>query len=124
MRYGDVAGAHQKEEVVISGCRPLAPGERHSQRAPPRFIKPSRFVPNRVSSGDRRQRLELGLEFGDNDGFLDAYIVIHGQIAAELFEHLPGDELVEENQAFRNVQGAGFLPAPGMGTGRAGEAAA
>ena len=45
-------------------------------------------------------------------------------IAAELFEHRPGDELVEENQAFRNVQGAGFLPAPGMGTGRAGEAAA
>ena len=50
--------------------------------------------------------------------------VVNGMIAAELFEHLPGDELVEENQAFRNVQGAGFLPAPGMGTGRAGEAAA
>ncbi len=38
-------------------------------------------------------------------------------IAAELFEHLPGDELVEEIQAFRNVQGAGFLPAPEWGLG-------
>ena len=52
----------------------------------------------------------------DNDGFLDAYIV-NGMIAAELFEHLPGDELVEENQAFRNVRGAGFIPAPEWGLG-------
>ena len=87
-----------------------------SQRAPPRFIEPSNSFANRVSSGDRRQRLELGLEFGDNDGFLDAYIV-NGMIAVELFEHLPGDELVEENQAFRNVQGTRFVPAPEWGLG-------
>ena len=52
----------------------------------------------------------------DNDGFLDAYIV-NGMIAAELFEHLPGDELVEENQAFRNAQGIRFVPAPEWGLG-------
>ena len=52
-------------------------------------------------------------KFGDldNDGFLDAYIV-NGMIAVELFEHLRGDELVEENQAFRNMQGTRFAPAP------------
>ncbi len=57
-------------------------------------------------------------KFGDldNDGFLDVYVV-NGMIAVELFEHLPGDELVEENQAFRNVRGAGFLPAPDWGLG-------
>ncbi len=57
-------------------------------------------------------------KFGDldNDGFLDAYIV-NGMIAVELFEHLPGDELVEENQAFRNVQGTRFAPAPEWGLG-------
>jgi len=57
-------------------------------------------------------------KFGDldHDGFLDVYVV-NGMIAAELFEHVPGDELVEENQAFRNVRGAGFLPAPEWGLG-------
>jgi len=57
-------------------------------------------------------------KFGDldSDGFLDAYIV-NGMIAVELFEHLPGDELVEENQAFRNVQGARFVPASDWGLG-------
>ena len=57
-------------------------------------------------------------KFGDldNDGFLDAYIV-NGMIAVELFEHLPGDELVEENQAFRNMQGTRFAPAPEWGLG-------
>ena len=75
----------------------------------------------------REQGLEWGIDasgwswsskFGDldNDGFLDAYIV-NGMIAVELFEHLPGDELVEENQAFRNVQGTRFVPAPEWGLG-------
>src|SRR5690606_21044108 len=43
-------------------------------------------------------------KFGDlnRDGFLDVYIV-NGMIAAELFSHLPNNELVEENQVFRNI---------------------
>jgi hypothetical protein len=42
--------------------------------------------------------------FGDlnNDGYLDLYIV-NGMIAKNLFNHLPNDELIEENQAFRNT---------------------
>jgi hypothetical protein len=52
-------------------------------------------------------------KFGDldNDGFLDLYIV-NGMIAEDLFGHLPGAELVEENKAFRNTGQGGFAPMP------------
>ncbi len=42
-------------------------------------------------------------QFGDldQDGFVDLYVV-NGMAAEEMFGHLPGDELVEENLAFRN----------------------
>ena len=57
-------------------------------------------------------------QFGDldNDGFLDLYVV-NGMIAFELFDHLPGDELVEENQALRNDGTGRFVPAPQWGLG-------
>lgn len=47
----------------------------------------------------------------DQDGFLDLYVV-NGMNAVELFSHLPGNELVETNWAFRNLAGEGFAPAP------------
>lgn len=52
-------------------------------------------------------------QFGDldNDGFQDLYVV-NGMISLELFSHLPENELVEENQAYRNLAGAGFEPMP------------
>ena len=52
-------------------------------------------------------------KFGDldNDGFQDLYVV-NGMISLELFSHLPDNELVEENQAFRNQAGAGFASMP------------
>lgn len=50
----------------------------------------------------------------DNDGFLDLYVV-NGMIADNLFGHLPNSELVEENQAYRNLAGGGFAPTPAWG---------
>ena len=55
-------------------------------------------------------------KFGDldNDGFQDLYVV-NGMISRELFSHLPNNELVEENQVYRNLAGAGFAAQPGWG---------
>ena len=57
-------------------------------------------------------------QFGDldNDGFLDLYLV-NGMIAQEIFGHLPGAELVEENQALRNDGSGRFVPVPEWGLG-------
>ena len=50
-------------------------------------------------------------KFGDldNDGFQDLYVV-NGMISHEMFSHLPNNELVEENQVFRNLNGEQFEP--------------
>ena len=52
-------------------------------------------------------------QFGDldQDGLVDLYVV-NGMTAQELFSHLPNDELIEENQAYRNEAGERFAPAP------------
>ncbi|WP_420642424.1 CRTAC1 family protein [Candidatus Leptofilum sp.] len=55
-------------------------------------------------------------KFGDldQDGFQDLYVV-NGMAAAELFSHLPNNELIEENQVFRSNNGQTFDPMPGWG---------
>ena len=55
-------------------------------------------------------------QFGDldNDGWLDLYVV-NGMIEERLFHHLPNHELVEENQAFRNLGGGRFTRMPAWG---------
>ena len=59
-------------------------------------------------------------QFGDldNDGFLDLYAV-NGMIDADIFGHLPGAELVEQNQALRNDGTGRFVRAPEWGLGAA-----
>lgn len=47
----------------------------------------------------------------DNDGLLDLYVV-NGMIEERMFGHLPKHELVEENQALRNVGNGDFVPMP------------
>ena len=56
-----------------------------------------------VESGLEAAGWSWSAKFGDldNDGFLDFYVV-NGMSAQELFGHLPNDELIEENLAFRN----------------------
>lgn len=57
-------------------------------------------------------------KFGDldSDGHLDLYVV-NGMIDSQLFAYLPNNELVEENQAFRNTGRSSFVPAPEWGMG-------
>jgi len=57
-------------------------------------------------------------KFGDldNDGFLDIYVV-NGMIAEGLFDHLPGNELIEENRALHNDGSGNFAPMPAWGLG-------
>ena len=52
----------------------------------------------------------------DQDGRLDLYVV-NGMIAADMFGHLPGGELVEANQAFRNQGDGMFAPTPAWNLG-------
>jgi hypothetical protein len=52
----------------------------------------------------------------DNDGFLDIYVV-NGMIAAGLFSHLPNNELVEPNMAYRNDGRGSFASVPQWGLG-------
>ena len=55
-------------------------------------------------------------QFGDldQDGYLDLYVV-NGMQALDNFNHLPNDELVEENQAYRNNGDGNFFPIPTWG---------
>jgi hypothetical protein len=98
----------------------------------PKTIAPGDLMANALLAPDSSSRLhdvavEHGVDatgwswsakFGDlnNDGFLDLYVV-NGMIASELFHHLPGDELVEANQALRNLGNGSFAPAPEWGLG-------
>ncbi len=57
-------------------------------------------------------------KFGDldQDGHLDLYVV-NGMLAADLFDYLPGKELVEQNQALRNDGKGGFRRVSEWGLG-------
>jgi len=71
------------------------------------------FVNWAEASGLQATGWSWSAKFGDldHDGFLDVYIV-NGMAAQELFGHLPNNQLVEENQAFRNTGRGQFSPAP------------
>ena len=80
--------------------------------------EPPRFANEAAARGVDATGWSWSARFGDldNDGFADLYVV-NGMIAADLFGHLPGNELVEENLAFRNDGTGHFTPAPEWGLG-------
>ena len=80
--------------------------------------EPPRFANEAAARGVDATGWSWSARFGDldNDGFADLYVV-NGMIAADLFGHLPGNELVEENLAFRNDGSGHFTPAPEWGLG-------
>ena len=71
------------------------------------------FANRGESSGVAASGWSWSSKFGDldNDGFLDLYVV-NGMIAQEMFSHLPNNELVEENQIFRNDGQGNFVRTP------------
>jgi hypothetical protein len=75
-----------------------------------------RFVNTAPQSGIEATGWSWSSKFGDldQDGFLDLYVV-NGMQALDNFSHLPNDELVEENQVFRNDGRGAFTPMPGWG---------
>ncbi len=77
-----------------------------------------RFVNEAAARGVDASGWSWSAKFGDldSDGFADLYVV-NGMIAADLFGHLPGNELVEENLAFRNDGSGHFTAAPEWGLG-------
>ncbi len=75
--------------------------------------RPGRWQNEAAPSGIDATGWSWASRFGDlnNDGYLDLYVV-NGMIAANLFGYLPNDELVEANQAFRNLGDGTFAKAP------------
>ena len=80
--------------------------------------EPPSYVNEAAARGVDASGWSWSAKFGelDNDGFVDLYVV-NGMIAADMFGHLPGNELVEENLAFRNDGTGHFVPAPEWGLG-------
>ncbi len=74
------------------------------------------YVNTAGSSGIEATGWTWSSKFGDldQDGFLDLYVV-NGMQALDIFSHLPNDELVEENQVYRNDGQGNFVPAPDWG---------
>ncbi|MCY4081822.1 MAG: CRTAC1 family protein [Caldilineaceae bacterium] len=69
-----------------------------------------------VARGLQASGWSWSAQFGDldHDGFVDLYVV-NGMAAVDMFGHLPGAELVEENLAYRNDGKGYFEPVPSWG---------
>ena len=72
-----------------------------------------RFQNTAIAHGIAATGWSWSSQFGDlnQDGYLDLYVV-NGMQALDNFSHLPNDELVEENQAYRNDGQGNFFPIP------------
>ncbi len=117
---------YQHNEATMAAWQPLMQKMTHPPEGDPQGMTnvlqsrntTGRFVDNAKVSPLAATGWSWSSKFGDlnNDGFLDVYIV-NGMIADGILDHLPNDELVEENQALRNDGTGGFVPAPEWGLG-------
>ena len=99
--WGDLGTAGPPDEVQINANVLLAPDGEGGYRD------------RAEAAGVDATGWSWSAKFGDldGDGYLDLYVV-NGVITVEVFGHLPGDELVEENQALRGAGDGSFLPVP------------
>jgi hypothetical protein len=76
-------------------------------------VKTSSFSNSAVERGVDATGWSWSGKFADfnQDGFLDLYVV-NGMIEASIFAHLENQELVEQNQAFKNDGLGNFVSAP------------
>ncbi len=106
----DMEGDH---EMDMHHMMPMDPGD-------PQIMENVLQMPRNAVWDNEAQRRGVAAsgwawsaKFGDldNDGFLDLYVV-NGMIGINMFAHLPNHELVEENQAYRNLGNGVFDNAP------------
>ncbi len=117
---------YQHDEATMAAWQPLMQKMTHPPEGDPQGMTnvlqsrdaTGRFVDEAGISPLAATGWSWSSRFGDlnNDGFLDVYIV-NGMIAEGILDHLPNDELVEENQALRNDGQGNFIPAPEWGLG-------
>jgi len=117
---------YRHDETTMNAWEPLTHMMTHPPQGDPQVMAnvlqsrdgTGRFENNADSTNLAATGWSWSTRFGDlnNDGFLDVYAV-NGMIADGMLDHLPNDELVEENQALRNDGQGGFVPAPEWGLG-------
>lgn len=97
---------------------PPAPGNQLMENVLLESTEPGEFENTASASGVTFTGWSWSGLFGDldNDRYLDLYVV-NGMAADSLFPDLPDNELVEENQAFRNSGDGSMEPAPEWGLG-------